>query len=153
VHDFRVTEEVDLRPVLGQDIGRVRALQGTLYQTYEWVTPLATEFGTDGVTDFRDEAKPDSAHGKIFVIIHSEVASTPTSTPEIREFLDRLQGRGIQHLLVFFNDTDVSGTFGSWFSNFQPLLRTPQGLGSLAFNVLTTTLSTSSSLTVCTEGT
>jgi hypothetical protein len=141
LHDFRVKDEVDLGPLLGQDIGRVRALRGTLYLTYEWVTPLGTEFGMDGVSDFRLEAKPESPHGEVLVIIHSDVSAAPSRSPAIREFLNECEAGGVSQILVFFNDSDMSaGTFGGWFANFQPLLRLPQGLGSLAFNVLTTTL-------------
>lgn len=118
----------------------MRGFRGTLYLTYEWVTPLATEFGTDGLRDFRLEATPEFAHGEVIVIIHSDVTAAPSTTPAIRQRLEDWETEGVSHVLVFFNDADMRGTFGGWFSSFQPLLRTPQGLGSLAFNVLTTTL-------------
>jgi len=140
LHDFRIEAEIDLRPLLGDDIGRVRGFRGTLHLTYEWVTPLGTEFGTDGVSDFRLEAKPEFAHGEVLVIIHSDVVAAPSPAPAIHQLLKEWETEGVSQILVFFNDTDMGGTFGGWFSNFQPLLRLPQGLGSLAFNVLTTTL-------------
>jgi hypothetical protein len=140
LHDFRVKNEIDLRPMLSGEIGRVRALRGTLYLTYEWVTPLGTQFGIDGISDFRLEAQPESAHGEVLVIIHSEIHAAPSRTSAIDRFLKKCEAEGVSRALVFFNDTDLGGTFGGWFSTFQPLLRTPQGLGSLAFNVLTTTL-------------
>jgi hypothetical protein len=40
---------------------------------------------------------------------------------------------------VFFNESDFE-LFGAWRSTLYPLTEIPQGLGSIAFNVLTTTL-------------
>jgi hypothetical protein len=58
VHEFRPVREVDLSPYLRSPVGRVRALAGRLYLTYEWTTPLETEFGVGPESDFRIEARP-----------------------------------------------------------------------------------------------
>jgi hypothetical protein len=44
-HGFRVHRELDCGALISGDIGAVRAMVGRLYLTYEWIWPLATEFG------------------------------------------------------------------------------------------------------------
>jgi hypothetical protein len=139
-HDFRAQCDVDLASMLDRDVGAVTANVGRLYLTYEWTTPLATEFGYDPGTDFRLESSPAAAHGDVLVVVHSRVAAAPRPTPVTRALTADLRAAGIERALVFYNDSDLaSGPFGGWRVTLDPLVHTPQGLGSLTFNVLTTT--------------
>jgi hypothetical protein len=142
-HDFRLKRTIDLAPLLDRDIGVVSATVGTLYLTYEWTFPGATEFGVDPGTDFRIEAKPETAHGDVLVVCHSRVDDSPRRTKDIETLITQLQDDGINRALVFFNASEMgagAGTFGSWRVTLEPLLDTPQGVDGLGFNVLTTTL-------------
>jgi len=141
-HDFRSMREIDLASLLDRDIGKVSATVGTLYLTYEWTFPGATEYGFDPGTDFRLEAKPESAHGDVLVVCHSRVDASPRRTGGVERLVAELQEIGVDRALLFFNESEMSvpGLFGSWRVTLEPLVHTPQGLDSLAFNVLTTTL-------------
>jgi len=142
-HDFRPKREIDLAALLDRDIGVVSATVGTLYLTYEWTFPGATEFGVDPGTDFRIEAKPETAHGESLVVCHSQVDDFPRRTEEIEALITQLQGEGINRALLFFNESEMgagAGMFGSWRVTLEPLVNTPQGVDGLGFNVLTTTL-------------
>jgi hypothetical protein len=138
VHEFRVTEEVEPHDLGLSDIGRVTAMLGRLYLTYEWTNPLFTEFGYDEGSDFRIESDPEYAHGDVFVVIHSEATGRPRSTDDSQQLVSRLQARGITRALVFVNASDFNAKIiGAWRVTLEPLCRMPQGLGSIAFNVLT----------------
>ena len=139
-HEFRAQREVNLAAMLDRDLGAVTAHVGRLYLTYEWTTPLATEFGFDPDSDFRLESAPMAAHGDVLVLVHSRVADAPRPTAATKALVTELQDGGIDRALVFFNGSDLTGgLFGGWRVTLEPLVHTPQGLGSLAFNVLTTT--------------
>lgn len=73
------------------------------------------------------------------VVIHREPLAGPRRTPDISALVDRLQAEGVGRVLVFFNAPDHHGLLGSWRVTLEPLVWMPQGLGSLAFNVLTAT--------------
>jgi hypothetical protein len=142
-HDFRPRREIDLAALLDRDIGVVSATVGTLYLTYEWTFPGATEFGVDPGTDFRIEAKPESAHGDVLAVVHSRVDDAPRRTKKTEELVAQLQEEGVKRALVFFNESEMgagAGKFGSWRVALEPLVHTPQGVDGLGFNVLTTTL-------------
>jgi hypothetical protein len=142
-HDFRPKREIDIAPLLDRDIGVVTATVGTLYLTYEWTFPGATEFGVDPGTDFRIEAKPESAHGDVLLVCHSRVDESPRRTDDLAGLVAQLQEEGIARALVFFNESEMgagAGLFGSWRVALEPLVHTSQGVDSLGFNVLTTTL-------------
>ena len=141
-HDFRPKREIDLASLLDRDIGTLSTTVGTLYSTYEWTFAGATEYGFDPGTDFRLEATPESALGDVLVVCHSRVADSPRRTDDVERLVAELQESGIDRALVFFNESEMSvpGLFGSWRVTLEPLVHIPQGLDSLAFNVLTTTL-------------
>ncbi len=140
VHEFRPDREVDLTPYLRSPIGRVHALAGRLYLTYEWTTPLETEFGVGPDSDFRIEARPHSAQGEVLVVIHSDVDGPPRPTDANAGFVEALQEEGVEQALVLFNAPDLEGSvFGGWRTTLPSMAGVPQGLGSLAFNVLTAT--------------
>jgi hypothetical protein len=139
-HEFRPEREIDIGSLLCNDIGSVTAAVGRLYLTYEWTTPLAIEFGYDGSSDFRIEAAPEWAHGDVLVVAHGDVSASPRATQATRKLVDELVEKGIERALIFFNAPDhEAGLFGGWRTTLDPLVRTPQGLGSIAFNVLTAT--------------
>lgn len=141
-HDFRPTREISLQESLGADIGRVAARTGRLYLTYEWTSPLFSEFGVDPGSDFRIESAPEHAHGDVLVVVHSQPLSAPGKTPASAQLAENLRRDGIGKALVFFNASELgdAALFGGWRTSLDLLAPVPQGLGSLAFNVLTTTL-------------
>ena len=141
-HDFRATRDVDVTALVDRDVGLISGTLGTLYLTYEWVFPGATEYGFDEGSDFRLEAQPVSTHGEILVVCHSRVDAMPRRNANFEQLVIDMQASGVERALVFFNESEmaVPALFGSWRVALEPLVHTPQGLGSLAFNVLTTTL-------------
>jgi hypothetical protein len=139
-HEFRVSREIDIASLLDTDIGDVSATVGRLYLTYEWLAPIETEFGVGPETDFRIEARPDWAHGDVLVVVHSRFFATPRQTEATQDLVSVLQEEGISRALIFFNASDLeAANFGAWRTTLAPMVRAPQGLGSLAFNVLTAT--------------
>jgi hypothetical protein len=138
-HDFRPGQQIEIEPLLDRPTGRVEATIGRLYLTYEWTTPLFTEVGFDPDSDFRLESAPQYAHGDVLVVIHAEVTDAPRVTRATRELVDRLSKDTIDTALVFFNAPDHSGFLGGWRTALHPMVGVPQGLGSLAFNVLVAT--------------
>ena len=100
-HEFRQTREIDLPARLERPIGELVAIVGRLYLTYEWVSPLFTEFGCSPGTDFRIEARPNFAHGDVLVVIHSQPTGRPVRTKDLDEFLGGLRQGGISQALVF----------------------------------------------------
>jgi hypothetical protein len=139
-HEFRETRQIDLAATLGRPIGQVTAAVGRLYLTYEWMSPLFTEFGYGPDSDFRIEAPPNFAHGDVLIVIHSEPTSGPARNEDIDELVSALRQEGVGQALVFVNAAEGDGElFGCWRNTLEPLADIPQGLGSLAFNVLTAT--------------
>jgi hypothetical protein len=141
-HQFRETGEVELDDRFGANIGRVLARTGRLYLTYEWTSPLFSEFGFDPGSDFRIESQPLHAHGDVLVVVHAEPTVAPRRTRASLDVVRRLRDDGIDKALVFFNASEMKnpGLFGGWRVALDQMTGVPQGLGSLAFNVLTTTL-------------
>jgi hypothetical protein len=141
VHEFRPEREFDLGPYLRSPVGSVRAFIGRLYLTYEWTTPLETEFGVESENDlFRSEARPHSAQGDVLVVVHSDVEGAPRPSEAAADLVEALQDEGVEQALVFFNAPDLEAAMlGGWRTTLPSLARIPQGLGSLAFNVLTGT--------------
>ncbi|NOY56972.1 MAG: hypothetical protein GXP34_13455 [Actinobacteria bacterium] len=141
-HEFQQSREVPLQETLDHDVGRVLAMVGTLHLTYEWVSPLFTEFGYDRGSSFRIEGSPEHAQGDVFVVVHSEPLGSPRPTAKTVELVAGIRDLGIKTALVFFNAPELSdgSPFGGWGATLDPLAHVPQGLGSLSFNVLTTTL-------------
>lgn len=140
-HNFRPARDVALTALFDRDIGRVSARVGRLHSTYEWTSPLFSEFGSAGRDGFRIESAPEHAHGDVLVIVHSQLLAAPPRTAESAQFASEMRAQGVDHALVFFNASEASvELFGGWRVAFDRLSPVPQGLGSLTFNVLTTTL-------------
>lgn len=135
-YDFRPEPPHDCSG-LSSRIGQVSARGGRLGLTYEWTSPLFTEYGYDRGSDWRIESPPYHAHGDVFVVMHSNVLELPSSDDAAIRAL-REESKAHSATLVFVNAPE-SAAFGAWRSalGFGEVL--PQGLGSLAFNVLTTT--------------
>jgi hypothetical protein len=139
-HDFRRNALIDPTSLFAGDPGSVSAMTGQLYLTYEWTTPLSTEFGYDPGSDFRIEGKPFSVQGDVLVVIHSDVQDPPRASESSKRLVESLQQEGIEQALVFMNTSEGEARMiGGWRVALEPLLPVPQGLGSLAFNVLTAT--------------
>jgi hypothetical protein len=139
-HDFRHSEDVPLRDALGPNVGHIKSFLGTLNLTYEWVSPIFTQFGWDRADAFRLEGAVQQVQGKVLVVVHSDPGEEwPTSSDNVRALIDGLRNNGVTRALVFFNESDFE-LFGAWRSTLYPLTEIPQGLGSIAINVLTTTL-------------
>lgn len=138
-HEFVPARELD--PGVFGDVGTVRAVMGRLYLTYEWRSPLFTEFGFDEDSDFRIESQPFFAHGDVLVVVHSDVAAAPRSSDALSGLVAELRDEGVEQALVMFNGSEGAQPilFGGWRVALQPLVNVPQGVGSIAFNLLTTT--------------
>jgi hypothetical protein len=141
IHDYRPSSHVAIADALDHSVGTVSATRGKLYFTYEWTSPLFSEFGYDLGTDFRLEAPPHHAHGDILVVIHSDCQASASPTDATSALVEELRASGISQALVFFNGSEMGQAklFGRWRVTLDPLVQVPQGLGSLAFNVLTAT--------------
>jgi len=141
VHEFRPGQDVALAETFAGAVGELEAMVGTLHLTYEWMSPLFTEFGFDPGSGFRIEAPPEHAQGRCLVVIHAQVEGVPDPTMATEELLTGLHDEGIAGALVFINAPDLNAkVFGSWRQAIRPFETIPQGLGSLAFNVLTSTV-------------
>jgi hypothetical protein len=139
-HEFRQTRELNLGAILDRDTGQLTARVGRLYLTYEWMSPLFTEFGFSPGSEFRIEAPPNFAHGDVLVVIHSQPIANPRQNQDVIRLIRELRQEGVGQALVFFNAPEGDGgLFGGWRNTLEPLADIPQGLGSLAFNVLTAT--------------
>jgi Domain of unknown function (DUF4365) len=137
-HDFVPAREINSE-VFG-DIGTVRAVVGRLYLTYEWTSPLFTEFGFGPDSDFRIESRPFFAHGDVLVVVHSAVSGAPRPTDGLRELVSEVHEAGVEQALVLYNASEGDAAlFGSWRMSPKPLVEVPQGLGSMAFSLLTAT--------------
>jgi hypothetical protein len=139
VHDFQHGTDLDLQGYLGTGVGRVSMRTGTLHLTYEWTSPLFTEFGVGPDTDFRIESPPEHAQGPVAVVVHSDPLERVVVNDNVKRLVQELQTQGIPQALVFFNATDASAHLGGWRMALEPLVTIPQGLGSIAFNLLTAT--------------
>jgi hypothetical protein len=113
-----------------------------MFYTYEWVHQMMTEFGVGPGSEFRIEGEVNHVQGPCAVLIHSRKASYPEAAG-VRDLASHLaKDKNIGHLLVFVNDKEDPGYFGSFFGGVRGtgVECMPQNLGDLAFNVLTATL-------------
>jgi hypothetical protein len=141
-HDFRRENKVALR-MLDRDADDPTlpfVYAGRLTLTYEWVLRMMTEFGYDPGSDFRIEGEPFFAHGNVLVVVdpigtlqHDHVSDG------LAPLLQQAQAQGVDQVLVFSNGRHDQATFGSW-SRLPGFSCHPQDLGSITFNVLTTTM-------------
>jgi len=141
-HGYKIEEELDpglLLQGITNGASRATLSLGVLYATYEWVFQLGTEFGYGPNSDFREEGQLFRAHGKVAVLIHSKVDGRPVPAATAASAIEHLKSQGANQLLVFGNteDTKLMGPYRVMTEGF---CQVPQGLGSLAYNVLTTTL-------------
>lgn len=138
-HEFSTSENIDASRIFASAVGELSVRTGTLLLTYEWTSPLFTEYGFDEGSSFRIESPPMHAQGEVVVIVHSRVEGRPTETAELTNAIAEWQERGVKQVLVFINQSDQPKIIGSWRVVLAPLCQVPQGMGSITFNVLTTT--------------
>lgn len=133
-HEFRGTSEAVLQEGI---LARI----GTLYLTYEWVLPMMTEFGFGEGTNFRIEGEPFHAHGDVLIVIDPSAHVSDDIEAQLQGLVEHAQARGATAALVFINapEGDLSHFFAAWRNALEPLQCMPQAMGSLTFNVLTTT--------------
>ncbi|WP_390178717.1 hypothetical protein, partial [Microbacterium sp. MTN4-26] len=137
-HDFRLTETGrSLENALS--VNDATVLQGSLLLTYEWVLPMTTEFGFDEGSDFRIEGAPLHAQGDVLVVVDPTGVATPeTIGVDLKSLAEAI---GTDRVIVVANAHFLPKQFGQWSAGLRNfgLLCQPQDLGSLTFNVLTTT--------------
>jgi hypothetical protein len=139
-HGFVPEREIDCA-VFG-DVGAVRATLGRLHSRFEWTSPLLTQFGYDVNSVLRKESESFDVQGDVLVIVHSEVLGPPRPTERLRNLATECKAHGVEEALVFFNASESkSDLIFSWRTDvLRPMVvQMPQGLGSLAYNVLTAT--------------
>jgi hypothetical protein len=138
-HGFVAEREID--PTLFGPIGEAEAVVGRVHYRYEWTCPLFTQFGYDENSYFRAESPTFHAQGKVLAVVHPNGSRSPRNSDELYAVAEGLQADGVEHALVFFNASEAeSGLIGGWRSGaLAPFVQFPQGLGSLAYNVLIAT--------------
>ena len=95
VHDYRVTEELDPAVLFAGKAPTgeyVLLTVGRLFNTFEWVFQLTTEFGVGPTDDFRTEGTPQFAHGPVAVCIHGNPQSYPHAD-SLKNFARNLRDR------------------------------------------------------------
>jgi hypothetical protein len=134
-----ITERDATRLINSRDAQRVRVLTGTLHTTYEYPFTGSIEigFGADGAP--RDEGQFFTAFGRVAVVVHSKVVLPFEPFSDAEGFLAELKDEGFDNVLVFANAPDFELLF-PYRSLLGPRCPVPQGLGSIAYNVLTATL-------------
>ena len=121
-------------------IGTAEASVGRLHYRYEWTSPLFTQFGYDEGSPFRDESPTFDAQGDVLVVVHSDVDRAPKRSERLAGLVRDLEAEGVERALVLFNASEGNGgLIGGWRTTLEPLVQFPQGLGSLAYNVLVAT--------------
>ncbi|MFN3006667.1 hypothetical protein [Mycolicibacterium wolinskyi] len=146
VHDllntyrFQKLAEQPVSPdVIDAGNGTITIVKGKLYSTYEWTSPIFTEYGYDEDTDFRIESQVFHAHGDVVVIIHSFVDEATTFSAKFDDLVEDWRNGGVEHVLVFFNESEMSKprNMGAWRSKLSDLCPVPQGFDSLSYSILT----------------
>lgn len=139
-HDYRVDSEYDSAVLFGDGVGGTATIsRGRMFLTYEWTHPLLTEFGFDRNSDFRIESESFHAHGPCAVIIDQEARTLPIRSDRSDAFVEDCYENGVDTLLVFVNSDRPDRYLASYQSVAGPMSCIPQGVDSLAFNVLTAT--------------
>jgi hypothetical protein len=133
-HDFRPVE-----PAKELSLDTPTVLQGRMHLTYEWVLPMTTEFGFDEGSEFRIEGSPLHAQGDLLVVVDPTGTASPASLGV--DIVALAKSTEINRVMVMSNAQFEPKRFGQWFGGLGPegLWCEPQDLGSLTFNVLTTT--------------
>jgi hypothetical protein len=139
-HLFTDVHEWDaMRLVAGGDSQRIRVLTGTLYTTYEYPLAGSVEIGFGQESAPRREGQWFNALGRVAVVVHSKVALPFHVSSESATFLADLGREGFDRILVFANASDFE-LFGPYRALVGQQCPVPQGLYSIAYNVLTATL-------------
>lgn len=142
-HLFRDVQRVDPSRVLanvGPKGHRLQVLVGTLHTTYEYPFAGSIEYGFDtGNSEPRSEGQLFSAMGKVVVVVHSHVDGPIEAGPELSLLLKEWDMAGVEHVLIFSNDSDMANLF-PYRQLFGRRCDIPQGLSSIAYNVLVATL-------------
>jgi len=142
-HDYRVERQLDpglLLAGVGSDGHRATLTVGTLHTTWEWVFQMGTEFGYGEDSMLRDEGQVFRAFGRTAVLAHSGVNGPMKAADTAGETTRRLKDEGVDHLLVLTNAPDRTAMTAGYRFMGGELGKIPEGLGSLAYNVLSTTL-------------
>ena len=134
-----ITELDGTRLIAGGDGQRVRLLTGTLHTTYEYPFAGSVEIGFGPDAAPREEGQFFSALGRVAVVAHSKVALPLQVSSHAPALLAQLEADGFERVLVFANasDFDLLFPYRSLLGQRCPV---PQGLGSIAYNVLMATL-------------
>jgi hypothetical protein len=143
-HLFRDVEEVDPSRVIGHvgpDGHRLQVLVGTLHTTYEYPFAGSIEYGFADEEDRepRSEGQWFNALGKVGVVIHSHIAGPVNASPQLPPLLEEWDRAGVKKVLIFSNGSDMTSMF-PYRKLFGQRCELPQGLSSIAYNVLVATL-------------
>jgi hypothetical protein len=142
-HLFRDVQVVDPSRVLanvGPNGHRLQVLVGTLHTTYEYPFAGSIEYGFDtDNSEPRSEGQWFSAIGKVGVVVHSYVAGPIEAAPELSLLLKEWDSAGVKQVLIYSNDSDMTNLF-PYRQVFGSRCDIPQGLSSIAYNVLVATL-------------
>lgn len=141
-HLFRDVEAVSPSRVLadvGPDGHRLEVLVGTLHTTFEYPFAGSIEYGYDGTSEPRSEGQWFSALGKVGVIVHSGVVGPIRAAPELALLLHEWDRAGVHQVLIYSNSSDMTSLF-PYRQLFGDRCDIPQGLSSIAYNVLVATL-------------
>jgi hypothetical protein len=145
-HQFRTASEVDATRLVANvapNSNHVRVFTGTFWTTYEYIFAGSVELGFGPDVEPRMEGQTFRAFGRSMVVVHSRVANSIQPAEDVLEFVAELADReGCENFLVFANCEDhAHNMLLPWRrSIFGGRTCVPQGLRSLAFNVLTATL-------------
>jgi hypothetical protein len=134
-----VTHRDATRFITGENRQRVRVLTGTLHTTYEYPLAGSVEIGFGGDGAPREEGQFFTAFGRVAVVVHSTVVLPFEPSGDAPDFLAELKEEGFDKVLVFANAPDFD-LFASYRALLGRRCPVPQGLGSIAYNVLTATL-------------
>jgi hypothetical protein len=141
-HGFVWRAPIDLTRVVSDGSNDFTMCIGTMNYTYEWTTPLFTEYGYGPGEDFRIESAPEHVQGMCAVLVDARTDGDPLDYAALKVVCEELSQRykGASRLLAFINRPHSDSEFGKIMRSAQPFECLPQHLGSLTFNVLTATL-------------
>lgn len=142
-HLFRDVQVVEASRVLanvGPNGHQLEVLVGTLHTTYEYPSGGSVEYGF-GIdhSEPRSEGQWFSAIGKVGVVVHSHVSGPIEAEPDLSLLLEEWDRAGVKKVLRYSNDSDMTNLFPCR-QLFDSRCDIPQGLSSIAYNVLVATL-------------
>ena len=140
LHDIAEVDPSRLLKGVGDSGHRLRMLTGTLHTTYEFPFAGSIEYGFGrDVSVPRSEGQWFSAIGRVAVVVHSKVADLFEVSERLPELLAEWDAAGIRRILVFSNASDMDIPI-QYRKIFGKRCDVPQGLSSIAYNVLIATL-------------